>query len=75
MFIIAVITFACSLVSASLSTLVQEEIVKLSLVGVSIVLGLLTLIIAPWEIKVIAMFLPFIMNRLAIFQTNTGKGY
>lgn len=65
MFILSLITLAIASTSAFVSLNAKEEVFKVAMAGLAIVSVFLTLVLAPWELKLILAAIP-----LAIVKFN-----
>jgi hypothetical protein len=59
MFILSLITLAIASTSAFVSLNAKEEVFKVAMAGLAIVSVFLTLVLAPWELKLILATIPF----------------
>lgn len=64
MLLISLITLAIASVSAFLSLNMREEVVKVAMGCVAILSSLLTLLFAPWILKLAIVAVPLIIDRL-----------
>ncbi|CCQ50096.1 riboflavin synthase subunit alpha [Crocosphaera watsonii WH 8501] len=64
MLIISLITLLIASVSAFLSINSNEDIVKVSMGCVALLCSLITLIVAPWVLKLSIIAIPLVIDRL-----------
>ncbi|MGB5594716.1 MAG: riboflavin synthase subunit alpha [Crocosphaera sp.] len=64
MLIISLITLAIASVSAFLSLNLREDVVKVSMGCVAVLSSLLTLLVAPWALKLSLVAIPIVLDRL-----------
>ncbi len=70
MLIISLITLAIASVSAFLSLNLKEDVVKVSMGCVAVLSSLLTLIFAPWILKLSIVGIPLVIDRLNNLTTE-----
>ncbi|MDJ0581494.1 riboflavin synthase subunit alpha [Crocosphaera sp.] len=70
MLIISLITLVIASVSAFLSVNLQEDVVKVSMGCVALLSALLTLICAPWVLKLSIIAIPLLIDRLNNLTTE-----
>ncbi|MDJ0599420.1 MAG: riboflavin synthase subunit alpha [Crocosphaera sp.] len=70
MLIISLITLAIASVSAFLSLNLKEDVVKVSMGCVAVLSSLLTLIFAPWALKLSIVAIPLVIDRLNNLTTE-----
>lgn len=63
MFILSLITLAIASISAFVSLNAKEEVFKVAMACLAIVSVFLTLVLAPWELKIILVAIPFAIAR------------
>ena len=71
MLVISLITLAIASVSAFLSLNIREDVAKVAMGCVALLSFLLTLIFAPWPLKLSIVAVPLIIDRLN--RTTEGK--
>ncbi len=64
MLVLSLITLALATIAAYLSIKTQEEIFKVGMAGTSLISGLLTLWFAPWELKVLIVIIPLVLDKI-----------
>ncbi|MGK7963007.1 riboflavin synthase subunit alpha [Crocosphaera sp.] len=64
MLIISLITLAIASVSAFLSFNLKEDVVKAALGCVAVLSSLLTLLFAPWALKLSIVAIPLLLDKL-----------
>ncbi|ACK70798.1 hypothetical protein PCC7424_2377 [Gloeothece citriformis PCC 7424] len=72
MLVISILTLLIASISAFLSLNTQEEIVKVSSGFMSALLFFLTLIVAPWPLKLGLISIPLLWTRLSNWSTQKG---
>ncbi|MDJ0845691.1 riboflavin synthase subunit alpha [Crocosphaera sp.] len=70
MLIISLITLAIASVSAFLSLNLKEDVVRASMACVAVLSSLLTLIFAPWVLKLSIVAIPLVIDRLNNLTTE-----
>ncbi len=70
MLIISLITLAIASVSAFLSLNLKEDVVKVSMGCIALLSSLLTLIFAPWVLKLSIVAIPLVIDRLNHLTTE-----
>ncbi|ACB51694.1 hypothetical protein cce_2344 [Crocosphaera subtropica ATCC 51142] len=70
MLIISLITLAIASVSAFLSFNLKEDVVKVSMGCVAVLSSLLTLLVAPWILKLSIVAIPLVIDRLNNLSTE-----
>lgn len=65
MFFLSLITLGIATITTYLSINSQEEIFKVGMATVAIIFGLLSLFFAPWELKLLVIVIPFILEKIA----------
>ncbi|MDJ0657886.1 MAG: riboflavin synthase subunit alpha [Crocosphaera sp.] len=70
MLIISLITLAIASVSAFLSLNLKEDVVKVSMGCIAVLSSLLTLIFAPWVLKLSIVAIPLVIDRLNNLTTE-----
>ncbi|WP_107667666.1 riboflavin synthase subunit alpha [Cyanothece sp. BG0011] len=70
MLIISLITLAIASVSAFLSYNLKEDVVKAAMGCVAILASLLTLLFAPWILKLSIIAIPLVIDRLNHLTTE-----
>ena len=68
MFLLSVISLAIAFVSAFFSLNVQEEILKVALAFTAVFAIFLTLVCAPWSLKLTLVAIPLIIERVYSFS-------
>jgi len=64
MFLISVVSLVIALVSMFFSLSVQEEILKVSLAFTAVFAIFLTLVCAPWSLKLTLVAIPLVIERV-----------
>ncbi|MEL4894028.1 riboflavin synthase subunit alpha [Crocosphaera sp. Alani8] len=70
MLVISLITLAIASVSAFLSISLKEDVVKVSMGCVAVLSSLLTLIFAPWVLKLSIVAIPLVIDRVNRLTTE-----
>lgn len=71
MLAISLIALAVASISAFLSLNTKEDVVKAAMACVAIIFAFLTLILAPWPLKLIIVAIPLMVER--IYNRSTEK--
>jgi hypothetical protein len=64
MFLLSVVSLAIASVSAFFSLSVQEEVVKVALACTAVFAIFLTLVCAPWSLKLTLVAIPLVVERV-----------
>lgn len=64
MFLLSVVSLAIASISAFFSLSVEEEILKVSLALTAALAIFLTLVFAPWTLKLSLVAVPFVIERI-----------
>jgi hypothetical protein len=72
MLVPSLITLAVAALAACLSLNTQEEIVKVAMAFTSVVGVLLTLMVAPWVIKLLLISIPFWFNLKTAMSSKSN---
>jgi len=64
MLVPSIMTLTIATAAACLSINTKEEIVKVAMASTALLSALLTLIFAPWEIKLLIMVIPLVLDKL-----------
>jgi hypothetical protein len=75
MFILSLITLAIASTSAFVSLNAKEEVLKVAMASLAIVSVFLTLVLAPWELKLILAAIPFAIVKFNYRSTEKTTNY
>ncbi|MGF1479064.1 MAG: riboflavin synthase subunit alpha [Cyanophyceae cyanobacterium] len=65
MLFLSLVSFAIATVTACLSVISQEEVVKVAMAFAALLASLTTLFLAPWVIKLLIMSIPFGLDKMS----------
>lgn len=73
MLVPSIMTLAIATVATCLSINTKEEVVKVAMASTALLSALLTLIFAPWGLKLLIMAIPLVLDKLNYWSEKNSN--